>query len=418
MRVLQINKFFFEKGGSERYFFSVSRSLEKRGHTLIHFSMRHPKNIGSPFSGYFVEEKDYSESHGGFDSIRLGASFIRSREAASRLAELIKQSRPDIAHLHNIYHQITPSIIPVLDNGGIPVVMTLHDYKLVCPKYGFFDGRGYCDRCRGGRFYQAALSRCSNGSFARGALLAAEAYWQRKTRVYERVRFFLCPSRYMRDQHVIEGFDADRVVYLPPYVLLEKGNCEPPGVGAVLDTLPAKFILYFGRLGPEKGLLTLLDAVAHSDDVALVVCGDGPLRESLEADADVRLAGRVTFTGYLPKPVLDRVIERAAAVVMPSEWPENAPFTVLESMSLGVPVIVSNMGGLPELAAMGGCVVFEAGDANGLAARIAELWLDPGRSRSLGEGGRKVIADTLTEARHLDALEKIYERAMGGAVND
>ncbi|MEJ2722754.1 MAG: glycosyltransferase, partial [bacterium] len=400
-------------GGSERYFFSLTQSLEKRGHTVIHFSMRHPDNLDSPYSRYFVGNKDYTEKHKGIDSIRLGAAFIRSREAASRLAELIRETKPDIAHLHNIYHQITPSIIPVLDNGGIPIVMTLHDYKLICPNYGFFDGRGYCDRCRGGRFYQAALARCSGRSFARGVLLAAEAYWQRMTGVYEHVRFFLCPSRYMRDRHLSEGFDPDRVVYLPPYVRVEKPAADATAGSDLLDGLPEKFVLYFGRLGAEKGLETLLGAVDRSGDAALVICGDGPLRASLEGAAAARLPGRVAFTGHLAKQTLDRVIERATATVMPSEWPENAPFTVLESMSHGVPVIVSNMGGLPELADMGGCLVFDAGDAEALAARIGELWMDDGRARRLGEEGRRVVEERLTEGRHLDALEGIYRRALG-----
>jgi glycosyltransferase involved in cell wall biosynthesis len=217
----------------------------------------------------------------------------------------------------------------------------------------------------------------------------------------------------MRDQHLSEGFGGDRVVYLPPYVLGEKRNSTAVEASSVLDALPGRFILYFGRLGPEKGLKTLVEALSRCDGVPLVVCGEGPLRESLTADSARRLAGRVTFTGHLPKPVLDQVIERAVAVVMPSEWPENAPFTVLESMSLGVPVIVSNMGGLPEMAEMGGSVVYEAGDVGALASRIVELWSDPERARTIGSDGRRVIEETLTEERHLDGLEKIYNNAAG-----
>ncbi|UCH84211.1 MAG: glycosyltransferase family 4 protein [Candidatus Latescibacterota bacterium] len=413
MRVLQINKFFFEKGGSERYFFSVSRSLEKRGHSVIHFSMRHPSNLESPYSEFFVDEKNYTAAHSGMESVRLGASFIHSKEAAVRLTELIRVARPDIAHLHNIYHQITPSIIPVLDNGGIPVVMTLHDHKLVCPNYGFFDGRTYCDRCRGGRFYQAALTRCSNRSFVRGVLLAAEAYWQRWSRVYDRVRRFVCPSRYLRDQHRSEGFGGDRVVYLPPYILDEGNNGGEDDAPGVVDSLPSAFVLYFGRLGSEKGLVTLIDAMARCDSVPLVVCGDGPLRCTLQTEADRRLTGRVTFTGHLPKSDLDRVVERARMVVTPSECPENAPFAVLESMSRGVPVVVSDMGGLPELAEMGGCVTFPAGDVESLADRIATLWSNPDRARSIGRDGKRVVTKNLTEAKHLDGLETIYGQAVG-----
>jgi len=389
MRVLQINKF------------------------VVHFSMRHPENAESRYSAYFVGEKDYGGRRAPLDNAAAGFSFIRSREAASKISRLIEDTRPDIAHLHNIYHQITPSIIPVLSAAGIPVVMTLHDYKLVCPNYTFYDGEKYCDRCRGGRFYQAAATRCNNGSLGRSLLLSVEAYWQRMTRVYDGVRFFLSPSRYMRDTFVAEGFGADRVIYVAPYVLDAGRNEDSSGLPNALSDLPDKYILYFGRLGREKGVLTLLDALAATDAIPLVVCGDGPLRGMLESRARSRSAGRVTFTGHLKKPLLDRVIQRATAVVMPSEWPENAPFTVLEAMSWGVPVIVSDMGGLPEMADLGGCVVFNAGDAEELSTRIAELWADEESAREIGRRGRQAIVEKLTEERHLDALVAIYERAVG-----
>jgi glycosyltransferase involved in cell wall biosynthesis len=410
MRVLQINKFFFERGGSERYLFSISQSLEKRGHEVMHFSMRHPENAESPYSDYFVGEKDYSGDRAPLVNAAAGLSFIRSREAASNLSRLIEDTRPDVAHLHNIYHQITPSIIPVLGKAGIPVVMTLHDYKLVCPNYRFFNGTEYCDRCRGGRFYQAAATRCNNGSLGRSLLLSVEAYWQRITRVYDGVRFFLAPSRYMRDTFVAEGFGADRVVYLAPYVHGVEWNDDPPR--DVPGGLPNEFFLYFGRLDGEKGLPTLFEALARTDGVPLVVCGDGPLREMLEGQVDSRLAGRVSFTGHLPKPLLDGVIRRSRAVVMPSEWPENAPFSVLEAMGWGVPVIVSNMGGLPELADLGGCLVFEAGNAGELSARITELWADEEHAQAIGRLGRDAVLTKLTEERHVTGLLGIYDRVL------
>ena len=127
------------------------------------------------------------------------------------LKRLLERSKPDVAHLHNIYHQITPSIIPVLRQAGVPVVMTLHDYKLICPNYSLFDGTAYCYRCRGKRFHHAATTRCHDGSFAKSLLLSIEAYWQKRTRVYDDVRFFLAPSRYIRDVFIAEGFSADRV---------------------------------------------------------------------------------------------------------------------------------------------------------------------------------------------------------------
>lgn len=411
MQILQVNKFFYEKGGTERYFFSVSRALEKRGHAIRHFSMSHPRNLGSPDAEFFVSEKDYAGKAGKLGDLAAGVSFIRSREAECAVARLIEQRRPDVAHLHNIYHQITPSIIPALKRANIPVVMTLHDYKLICPNYSLFAGEAFCYRCRGRRFYHAALTRCRDRSFTRSLLLSAEAYWQKWTRVYDYVRFFLAPSRYVRDAFVAEGFSSERVAYLPPFVTPpdEPGRSGPEP--EVSNALPEKYVLYFGRLSPEKGLPTLLEAVRRLARVPLVVCGDGPLRKELEETAE-RSRAVVRFTGHLQKAALDAVIRKAAAVVLPSVSPENAPYTVLEAMILGVPFIVSNMGGLPELGATGGGTIFAAHDAAGLAEKIHDLWNNPGLAEEMGRRGKRAAEEQFNEKRHVDGLEAVYRRAI------
>ena len=233
MRVLQVNKFFFDKGGTERYLFALSDALEARGHKVIHFSMHHPDNRPSPYADYFVAQKDYEHPDSPLARLAMGSSFIRSREAASRIRSLIEATRPDIAHLHNIYHQITPSILPILKRAGIPVVMTLHDYKLICPNYSLFDGSSYCYRCRGGRFYRAPLTRCRDGSIVLSALVSAEAYWQKLTGVYESVVYFLSPSRFIRNTFVAEGYSRDRVIYLPAFVPPMENSSE--GESAVVS---------------------------------------------------------------------------------------------------------------------------------------------------------------------------------------
>ncbi len=416
MRILQVNKFFYEKGGTERYFFSLSRALEKRGHAVLHFSMRHPDNIESPFAPYFVARKEYSRNAAGIDGVAAGLSFIRSREAARQVARLIDEHKPDVAHLHNIYHQITPSIIPALRNAGVPVIMTLHDHKLICPNYSMFDGRAYCYRCRGRRFHQAALARCHEGSLSRSLLLSAEAIWQKWTRVYENVRFFVAPSRYIHDAFVAEGFSADCVIYIAPFVardVPDRGTAaEPAGATKPDHGLPDRYVLYFGRLGPEKGLFTLLDAVSQLENVPLVVCGDGPIRDRLEERARSVAGARIVFTGHLEKKGLDEIIRRAAVAVLPSICPENAPYSVLEAMAFGIPVIVSNRGGLPELAESGGGLIFEAGNSGSLATMIREVWENGRLAADAGRSGKQFVEGRLTEGRHLEEIETVYRRAV------
>jgi glycosyltransferase involved in cell wall biosynthesis len=358
MVVLLVNKFFFEKGGSERYFFMQSDALAARGHDVVHFSMNHPDNRPSPWSSRFVKQRDYYDVSGVGISPRDVTGFIRSGEAARAMTRLVEETAPDVAHLHNIYHQLTPSIIPVLRRHRIPVVMTLHDYKLVCPNYRMFAHGRYCERCLGGKFYRAPLTRCNDGSLARSTLLALEAYVQALSGVYDHVYRFLAPSEYMRETFIRAGFD------------------------------PA----------------------ARRRDVAFVLCGDGPERARLERRAQEAGMDHVVFTGHLEKSVLDGVVRGAVAAVLPAEWPENAPFGVLEAAMQGVPVIVSDMGGLPEMARIARGRVFRHGDAASLGEAIDEVLADPG-ARAGAEAGRRAVEEHYDRDRHLEALESIYAAA-------
>jgi glycosyltransferase involved in cell wall biosynthesis len=400
MVVLLVNKFFYDRGGSERYFFMQSQELAARGHEVVHFSMHHPGNRPSPWSRYFVSQRDYADA-----SIRGAKELVRSSEAASNLERLIAEKRPDVAHLHNIYHQITPSIIPVLKRHGIPVVITLHDYKLVCPSYRLFAHGEYCERCLGGRYHHAAIMRCHESSLARSALLAVESFWQRRSRVYDDIDVLFAPSRYMRDTFVRAGFAPERVRYLPSF-LPDVASDGDDGHTSV--SLPDDYLLYFGRLSDEKGLGTLMRVAAMRSEIPIVLAGDGPERGRLEEVAARHDLGNVHFTGYLDKATIDGVVAGARAVVLPAIWPENAPFTVLEAAVQRVPVIVSDMGGLPEMAEIVRGWVFPHGDADALSATIDDVWDDPEAARERAREGRERVIAHYDRDRHMETLEAVY----------
>ncbi len=384
----------------------LSEELEKRGHEILHFSMRHPRNRPSPFSDFFVERRDYGSEPGSSAGWLQAFSFIRSRRAAANMKCLVDEYKPDVAHLHNIYHQITPSIIPVLRKAGVAVVMTLHDYKLICPNYTLFaDGR-FCFKCRGGKFHRASFSRCREGSWKKSTLLALEAYWQGWTKVYDSVDYFISPSRYLRERFIEAGFEEERVLHVPPCVPVvggeEEGSSEPAAF------LPDKYVMYFGRLSPEKGLLNLITAVGMSG-VELVVCGEGPQESELKRRA--ANIGKVHFLGYREQAELRKIIRRARAVVLPSIWAENAPFTVLEAAACGVPVVVSDMGGLPEMAEKLGGMVFKHDSVDDLASRLREVWENDVVARA-GSVAVEGIARYYDVETHIGRLEEIYARAI------
>lgn len=407
MIILQANKFFFEKGGSERYMFALSGALTARGHQIVDFSMQDDRNLPSRYSRHFAPHRDYDA--GGTRALRSAASFIRSREAARCMSDLLDEVTPDVAHLHNIYHQLTPSIVATLSRRGVPVVMTLHDYKLVCPSYTMFAKGAPCYRCRGGRFYQAAAIACA-GSRARSALLALEAYWQRLSKVYDRVDCFIAPSQYLCDIMRAAGVPAARIQHVPQL----SSDSDDEGVpGAeetrMLDALPPKFIAYVGRLSPEKGVAVLIDAARQIRTVHVVIAGDGPEANALREKA--RGLENVAFAGHLSRAATTRLIARCDALVIPSLWAENAPMVVLEAARAGTPVIGSDSGGLRELMEdMAGRPV-TPGNVDELARAIEAVWKNA-TARDQAANAWRVGRGAHETAAHIAAIESIYQRAI------
>lgn len=408
MIILQANKFFHEKGGSERYYFALSRALEANGHRVVPFAMAHPRNLPSPYSRHFVPQRSYEPPAASAPSLTAALSFIRSRDAARRIDALIAETSPDVAHLHNIYHQLTPSIIETLAGRGVPVVMTLHDYKLACPSYAMFAKGAYCYRCRGGRFHRAATVNCG-GSRARSVLLAIESYWQRWTGVYDRVDCFIAPSEYLRGVMLEAGIAPERIVHIAPLNPSTAATGAPDeGDARRLDALPPQFVAYVGRLSPEKGMHIVIEAARRAPGIPVVVFGEGPLEAPLRAMASKM--NQVIFAGHASRGLLDAALKRAAAVVLPTLSPENAPMAILEAADAGVPVIVSDRGGLPEMAARVGGRVVPAGDIDALAAAMRDAWENLAQWRARAHEAWRESRAMYEPRTHVASIETVYRR--------
>ena len=195
MKILLINKFFFSFGGTETAFFQAAKLLQEQGHEVILFSMAHPENGVSRQSPYFVSQVDFEEMCGWLDKIRGVKRILFGRESQVKLDELLRIEKPDIAHLHNIYHHLSPAIIGTLKNHGVPVVMTLHDYKLVCPAYKLFTRGRICEKCRGKHFFWCFVNKCVKKSYLKSLVCALEVLLHRK--YYNQVDRFISPSRFL-----------------------------------------------------------------------------------------------------------------------------------------------------------------------------------------------------------------------------
>lgn len=336
MRVLQLNKFFYVKGGSERYFFDVMHGLAAAGHTVIPFSMQDDRNEASPFESDFVSHVDFQAGGSPVALLKRAARFVHSGEACRKLRDLVRRERPDVAHLHNVAHQLTPSIVDVLASEGVPVVQTLHDYKPICSSYLLYANGAPCERCRGGKHYQAVLQRCHHGSRVKSVLGFVEMGWHVLKGSYDPIARFLCPSEFLRGRCEDHGLGAERLLHVPYFLNADAYEA---------DSTPGAYALYMGRLSREKGVETLIRAAADVGE-PLVIVGDGPLRPYLEAFAR-SLEAPVCFDGYRSGEALQDRVRGAAFVAVPSEWYENLPYAVLESFALGKPVLGARIGESP-----------------------------------------------------------------------
>jgi glycosyltransferase involved in cell wall biosynthesis len=406
VKVLLVNKFFYPRGGSEACLFLTSRVLERHGHRVVHFAMAHPDNLPSPQARHFVSRVDFDGPAGPLAGLRAAGRVVYSFEARRKLDDLIREERPDIAHLHNIHHQLSPSILHALRRGRVPVVMTLHDYKVVCPAYDMFAGGRTCERCRGGRFYHCALHRCTKGSLAKSLVNTLECYLHRDIlRTQDLVDVYISPSRFLARKVAEMGFRRKAAV-LPNGLEMET-FVPAPGPGE-------EALVYFGRLSAEKGVRTLVSALAGTN-VRCAILGDGPMERRLREATRGRAPSGIVFRGRLSREEVVPEVRKARAVVVPSLWFENNPYNVLEAFALARPVIASNIGGLPELVTDGRTGwTFPPGDAAALRARIEDALARPDEAERRGREGRRLVERENDAETYYRGLMGIYETALGG----
>lgn len=403
MRVLLVNKYFYLKGGSETSFFNTAQVLEKNGHSVSFFSMDHPENFQSPYTKYYVSNVDYEGASSLSKTFKASLQLLYSREARTKLERLLDEEKPDVVHLHNIHHQISPSILHTLKKYDLPVIMTLHDYKMVCPVYTLMSKGQICERCKNKNFYHCTLLRCSKNSLVKSLLNTLEMYLHHSLlHVYDIVDTFLSPSLFLKTKLEDMGFKRS-IFHLPNFI---DSNQFTPSYSWEDPSL-----VYLGRLSKEKGIFTLLQAV-EGLPIKCRIYGEGPEKDNISRWIADKSLTNVQLCGHIPQDKLKTKVRKAMFVVLPSEWYENSPFSVLESFALGKPVIGSRIGGIPELVEdKKNGLTFEPGDARDLRKNILYLLDNSERIRGLGEYARHHVEQKFCPGKYYKALIKIYAEA-------
>lgn len=407
--LLSVNNYHYRRGGADAVYFDHAALFGEAGWENAFFAMRHPKNVESEFSRYFVDEIEFGRDYGIGARLAMAAKIIYSVEAKTRMSELLEQVRPDIAHIHSVYHHISPSVIPLLRKSGIPVALTAHDLKLLCPAYTMLTGGQVCEKCCNGAVWNAVRHKCIKGSFALSSLIALESGIHRASKIYKQnVDRIVAPSRFYYRKFEQYGWPTERLAYVPNFIRVDEFS---PDFDA------GDYFVFIGRLSYEKGVATLCKAAAAAG-AKLVVVGDGPLRESLQRQAKQH-ADSIVFPGFQSGEALRNWIRNARALVLPSEWYENAPISILEAYACGKPVIGARIGGIPELIEEGNTGwLFDSGSVEQLSELLATITALPDQKVSeAGRAARARVERNHTPWRYLDAMLEVYDSMLrGGAV--
>lgn len=392
MRILHINKFAYRKGGAEEYMLRTAERQANSGDTVAVFgygNQEFPNEIG--VEHFDVKVSDFHEVRG-IGKLGAASGVLWSSHSKASLRQAMRTFAPDVVHLHNYAHQLSPSIISEIRSSGVGSVYTAHDYKLVCPAYVANVRDEDCFACAHKLSKKLLIDRCHHDDLAWSALAGVEAAFVRTSGlVPDRI---IAPSEFMH--HAL----TDSWLHNGPRISLVRNPVEATGH---LWSGKGDFLLYAGRLSREKGVEALIQATAELN-IALVVAGDGPLRDSLETLA-LSLSADVKFTGHIGAVALSTLRTNCIAQVMSSQWPENAPLSALEAAADGVPLIVTRRGGLPELRTIGARVaVVSDVSSNELSRALREL------ERTSGDPS--TFERETSWATHLSLLSGVYQEVL------
>jgi glycosyltransferase involved in cell wall biosynthesis len=404
MKVLSVNQFYGLNGGSDRCFHDWNRVLVEHGHQFVPFAMRADNDFPTEYRDFFVSNVQFFDGKKSLrESLKIAARIIYFVEARRKVTKLVELSRPEIAHLHIIYHQLSPSILPAIKGFGIPIVQTLHDYKRICPTYHLASHDRICERCKKHKYYHAVLQRCNRGSFTASLLNCVEMYVHKALQIYERnVDLFISPSHFLKDKMLEFGFKPKRFEVVPNFIVLD--GYEPNYGGD-------SYFVHFGRLVRVKGLMTLMEAMSllKSKKLQLYIIGRGYMQPEMEAYCKERGMDNVKFLGWKSGEELKELIRNSLFTIMPSEWYENYPLSLLESLAMGKPVLVSNIGGMPEMIVDGvDGLICKPGDPENIAEKIDYLFANRHRLPEMGRAAREKMEREYTPERYYDRVMKLY----------
>ena len=363
MRILLANKFYYRRGGDCICVLNAEKLLKDHGHQVAIFAMNCAENLASPFQEYFPSEVQFKPGIGLLEAIRRP---FGTKEVCDKFNSLLDKFNPDVVHLNNIHSQLSPVIAEIAHKRGIRVIWTLHDYKLLCPRYDCLrKGKIICEECYETTNRQAKknslYNKCMKDSWIASLIAYKEATKWNRERLEAATDLFVCPSQFMALQMQKGGFSPDKLYTLCNFLNIDSTED--------IKTIRKNYYCYVGRLSHEKGIKTLVEA-AKQLPYRLIIIGGGM------EDTAFPHSQHIEFVGYKQWDEIKQIVGNARFTVVPSEWYENNPLSVIEAESLGTPVLGANIGGIPELIDSNfNGMTFNSGNILDLKTKIQEMWM-------------------------------------------
>lgn len=389
MKIILVHNTYQQPGGEDVVFEQERQLLERAGQKVIAYRR----------SNLEIEEL------AAIERATLAKRSIWATDTHHEFSRLLVRENPDVVHVHNTFLMISPSIYSACQEREVPVVQTLHNYRLLCPAATFFRDGEVCEECLDHTLFRGILHGCYRNSRPATALVAVILAWHRHSGTWtDRIERYIALTEFERKKFIVAGFPPEKISVKPNFVDPDPGERDRPGEDA----------LFVGRLSQEKGLLTLLEAWKRlPTNHRLQIVGDGPDRTALETQVHARALSGVRFCGRLSRPETVEAIKNARVLVMPSQWYETFGMCLIEAFACGTPVICANLGGMPEIVADGRTgLLFEPGDAGDLAAKMQWAWSHPAELQTMGREARREYEVRFTARRNYEQLMDIYEQTV------
>lgn len=416
MRILLVNYRYFISGGPEKYMFNITKMLEDHGHEVIPFSVHSNKNVKTEYSKYFVEPIGGRDATY-FDEVKktpksiwqMLTRSVYSVEVKKAIQKEIGDVKPDLVYIIHFVNKLSPSVITGAKKMGIPVVLRLSDYFLLCPRFDFMYQKKVCEDCLKYGYRSCIKKRCVKGSLFASVVRVFSMKVHNALNIYKNVDAFITPSEFLKKKLVANGFNEEKIVCIPTFTT-SKTEVGEPKVGA--------YGLYFGRITEEKGVETVIQAYETLPEYQVKIMGDDTTEEAIRLKKYVKEKhlNNIEFLGFKGGAELEEVIKGARFTLIPSIWYDNLPNTALESFQYSKPVIASNIGSLSELVVDGfNGYLFEPGNVQELAEKIKKLD-DDEIVQKYGANSRSRLENRFSPNRHYDALIKVYGAVTQGGV--